>query len=262
MQLYKTEGLVVHCRDSGQSDKSLTVITRELGKIYVHARGARKLTSKFLSASQLFAYSSFVVDMKDGKAILHEADVINSFFGLRTSVTKMALASYFADVLDNISVQKNDDDGSLNLTLNCLYLLSEDKKDESLIKAVFEMKICECIGLYPDISGCDICGKDGEEAWYLDVMNGRLLCSGCLHGMQKENNGNNGDAFGEASLMIPVTKAELSVMQRILYSDAKRAFSFKADEGLLKRVSGITEAYLQSMLECEIKSLKFYKDLA
>lgn len=260
MQLIKTEGLVVRASDSGQSDKNLTVITKDLGKVYVYARGARNINSKFLSASQLFAYSSFVIDLKDGRGVLHEGDLKMNFFKLRSSVTKMALASYFADVLDGISVEKGEDDGSLALTLNCLYLLSEDKRPEALIKSVFEMKIAECIGLYPDLSACDICGKLIADHYYLDVMNGRLICGECGLGSSEKKDADSGDVQG-ATAVIGISGGALTVLQRILYAEKGKQFSFSVSDKIMKEVSSITEAYLMNQLEYEPKTLKFYKDL-
>ncbi|MBQ1436248.1 MAG: recombination protein O N-terminal domain-containing protein, partial [Clostridia bacterium] len=53
----ETDGLVIREYPKGERDKLLIVLTPEMGRISVWARGARSPKSPLLSVSQLLSYS-------------------------------------------------------------------------------------------------------------------------------------------------------------------------------------------------------------
>ena len=57
----KTDGIVLREVAYQDSDKLLTVLTREYGKLTVRARGVRSSRSRSKAACQLLAYSEFTL---------------------------------------------------------------------------------------------------------------------------------------------------------------------------------------------------------
>lgn len=57
--LTKCEGIVLRTNDYGETNKIITLLTREHGKIGVLARGAKKPNSRLSAISQPFLYASF-----------------------------------------------------------------------------------------------------------------------------------------------------------------------------------------------------------
>ena len=173
------EGLVVNAINCGESDKMLTLITRQYGKMSVYCRGGRRISSKFMTASLKFSYGDYVINKTDKLNILQEANAKISFFGLQKDICAAALADYIAEVLTDVSVEEEPDEKTLDLGLNCLYVLSEGKRAPDVVKTVFEWRLIERLGIYPDLSGCCRCGKADKSWYYLDVMNGELTCRDC-----------------------------------------------------------------------------------
>lgn len=59
--LTKCEGIVLRTNDYGETNKIVTLLTREHGKIGVMARGAKKPNSRLSAVSQPFLYGSFLM---------------------------------------------------------------------------------------------------------------------------------------------------------------------------------------------------------
>ena len=94
------KGVVLTHKPIGEQDRFIDILTADRGVIEVLVKGAAKISSKTGSATQLFAYSEFsLADRKGGSYFLSSVSPVRIFYGLRSSVTAVALASYFSQVL-------------------------------------------------------------------------------------------------------------------------------------------------------------------
>ncbi len=57
---YRVQGIVIRSMDYGEGNKIITLFTRELGKMSVVARGAKKVKSRYGSSAQLFTYGDYL----------------------------------------------------------------------------------------------------------------------------------------------------------------------------------------------------------
>ena len=95
---FVTAGLVLRETETKESDKILTVLTPELGRISVIAKGARSRRSKYTAACQLLAYGEMTLRRKGEWYYLAEASTIELFDGVRQDIERLALAAYFAEL--------------------------------------------------------------------------------------------------------------------------------------------------------------------
>lgn len=95
-----TAGLVLRETVTRETDKILTVLTPDRGKISLIARGARRKNSRLAAACQLLAYSELTIYEKGQWFMLDEAETLELFTGLRTDFVALSLASYLADLTD------------------------------------------------------------------------------------------------------------------------------------------------------------------
>ena len=247
----KTKGLVIRETAVGESDKILTVLTPDIGKISVYCRGVRSIKSHRIAAAQLFCYDEITLIPKADKYTLGEAALIENFFDIRADIVKFALAQYFADVLCEISIENEDQSELLSLALNTLYTLTTDKS-ASLVKSVFELRALCAIGLTPDLSGCDVCSKV-ENEYYFDPIGGTVRCSDCfLSGV-----GN----VGQERAYLLLRRHVLRAMEFIIGANRKRIFAFTAETELLDDLSDVCEKYLLAQVGRGFDSLNFYKSL-
>ena len=99
-------GVVIRSCNSGESDRIITVLCAEYGKVTVLAKGARKTGSKFMSSASLYCYSTFTVQKEEEISFLREADAHNTFFGLHNSLPAIALAGYACAVCEDVATQR------------------------------------------------------------------------------------------------------------------------------------------------------------
>ena len=117
MELTNVRGLVVKETPVGEYDKLLTVVTEEMGRITVSGKAIRSLKSKHMPATQLFCYSSFTLKKSHGYYYISDSALIESFYGIRLDLDRLALASYLCDVAAEMAVEGVGDEELLRLTL-------------------------------------------------------------------------------------------------------------------------------------------------
>jgi len=259
MEQLRVNGLVVRENPMGDNDKLLTVITEEMGKIMISGKGVRSLRSKHMPATQLFSYSSFVLRKSHGYFYISDSTLNEAFFGIRMDLDKLALASYLCDVAAEFSVEGIGDEDLMRLTLNTLYALSNHPKlPLKQIKAAYEFRIAAIEGFKPNLVACDVCSAFENKTLYLDVMNGRLLCSDCLRNIRHTD-----DLVddGTAHIYLKLTPAVLEALRYTIYSPCNRYLFFSLEEKELLRYADICEKYLLNHIEHGFYSLEFYKSL-
>ena len=240
------QGIVLRVTDYNDRDALLTVLTRGHGRLTIKARGLRRKNSPLTAPCQLLAFGEFTLFEYRGQYTINEAHSIELFSSLRRSLTKLSLATYFAQVSETLSQEDLPNPELLSLLLNSLYALCNLKLPEAQIKAVFELRAACLSGYTPDLFGCHICGNQNPTRF--DLRAGLLECENCR---SSESDG----------IRLPVTPAILEAMRYICLCDPKRLFSFTIGEETLLQLANLTEAYLATQLERGFSTLDFYKSL-
>ena len=93
-------GLILRETETKETDKILTVLTAEMGKIPVIARGARRKNSRLAAACQLFAWSEMTLYKRGNWYYLDSADPEELFAGLQKDLVRFALAAYLAELTE------------------------------------------------------------------------------------------------------------------------------------------------------------------
>ena len=134
----KTEGLILRETDYKDTDKLLTVLTKDRGQLTLRARGCRSKGSKIKSGCQLMAFSEFTVFENRGYMVVDEAVPIELFMPLRNDIEALALASYFTQAAEILSQEDEPNPELLSLTLNSLFALSKGRKSQREYQMVMD----------------------------------------------------------------------------------------------------------------------------
>lgn len=253
MEQMKTRGLILKTVNLNDNDRIFTVLTADNGKITVMAKGIRSQKHKCFAAMQQFCYSEFVFERRTGMYFPVEARVIESFYNLRNSVEKLALAAYITDIVNAVPEEFPVEDEYFSFILNTLFLLAKADVDRQgmtelfRLKAIFELKtVCEN-GYMPEVTKCECCGG-GKNIELFDITNGRVICSDC-----KEK---------------PINCDTVSIdadIQKSLYaiccSDMRAALGVRPSASVCRRLSDIGELYLKNQMEIYLTSLDYLKNL-
>ncbi len=256
MEQICVRGLVVREYQVGENDKLLDIVTDEYGKLTVSAKGVKSLRNRNMASSQLFAYSTFTLRKRGKYYYISDSDSIELFFGLRTDIEKLALATYICDITDELAIEDIAEAELLKLTLNTLYALSEKKINVTQIKAAFEMRAASVAGFCPDLVACHGCGSYRPGEMYLDVMNGRLLCADCKpkYDAVAERHDD-----GTARLYLGMNDAVLDAVRYIIFSPETRYLSFRLDGTELSGLAYVCENYLLNHIGHGYQSLDYFK---
>ena len=256
------DGLILRERPSGESDKLLTVLTAEEGRITVIAKGARSSRSKLLSVCQLYNYVNLEYYEKNELRWASGGSVNESFFRISEDLEGAALAAYLSEVAMEITGEGVSAHEILRMLLNCLYCIRENKKPRAQIKAVFEWFSASVSGFSPDLCGCGACGKEIPESPWLDVMNGRLLCGECLRKRSGGSIPEEEDEYRARNILLPLDAFSLSSLRYMQSAPISRALAFGASDAEgMERLGRATEVYLLNHLERSFPTLDFYRNV-
>lgn len=260
MDRISVHGLCVRETDIGEADKVITLVTMEYGKISVSGKGVKSLKSRHMAATQPFCYSVFTLRKSKKYYYIEDSELIECFYELRSDLNRLSLAAYICDVCADASVENSPDVELLRLTLNALYAVNKGI-EPAKVKAAFELRCAAAIGFCPELSACDVCGREDDGEMYLDVMNGRLLCRDCKPRAEKEAELEAAEDGGTARLYIIVPRDVLSAMRYIVGAPVERFISFSIDGDGLYQLGVAGETYLINHLEHGFNTLEFYKSL-
>lgn len=239
-----TTGLVLRQVKVGEADQILTIFSPDLGVISASAKGSLRLKNKNFSACGLFCYSEFTLTAGRSSYFVENAQVKQGFHGISRTVEGVGLASYLAEAAAALSPMPPEAAPQLRLLLNCLYMISEQKRPLRQLKSIYEFRAMSMAGYMPRLLACAECGKyDGGE-FYLDPQGGQLLCAACA---DKARHVPNLDA------------GALYATRHICLAEDKKLFSFTLSEQSTKELNRVSEQYLLCHIDYAPKSLDFLK---
>ena len=257
MNEFKVKGLVIRSVNWKESDRLLTLYTAEMGVMTAVARGARNFKNKLFSATISLCYSSFVIVKRGEYYWIREAELLESFYGIRNNVESLALASYIAEVLCDVSIAEAEND-LLRLALNSLFAISEAKYSLDKVKAAFEIRAAAILGFMPDVTACAYCGERLGD-FYFEIMKGQLICYSCNDKRAKAHIEDENPH--ESHIVCLLSEGAKTALAYCIYSPLERLFSFKIPDSDMKLFCKATEEYLLNQLERSFKTLDFYNEV-
>lgn len=150
--------IVIRRRDAGESDRRLTVLTPELGKVDVMAKGARKPASRLAGISDPLCVSRLEVAQGKHNLFITQAQPLRSFPGLRTDFDRLeyalALCELYAAVLP---WQEPFPEAHELLTISLHHLEGHPKPLVALIWA--QVALLNLSGFLPEFGSCVVSGE-------------------------------------------------------------------------------------------------------
>ena len=242
--MIKTDGIVLREQQTGERDRLVTLLTREIGVIRAFVNGARNPKDKNAAATGLLCFSDFSIDKSQkGVFVVREASPKEVFFALRNDLVKLSLAQYFAELAYELSPREERADEFLRLLLNAIALLSGESRPSDQIKAVVELRMLTLSGYMPSLVACDGCGAFLTETMQFCPGSGRLFCSDCT----------------APEPHIDVSESVVSAMRHICFSEPEKVFAFRMSAAGCTALADVCERYLRMVVPARFRTLEFYK---
>ena len=157
----EVSGVVVSCMPIGEYDKRVVIITAELGRIHVFARGARRTNSKLLAGTDPLTFGAFKLISGRNAYTLIDVKIVNYFSELKMDIDRVYYGFYFLELASYFSRENIGEKVLVNLIYMAFKALEAklDKLTPEFIKAIFEWKIFQIEGIMPSIDGGVLLGK-------------------------------------------------------------------------------------------------------
>jgi DNA repair protein RecO (recombination protein O) len=176
------DALLLRAVDYGESDRIVTLLTRELGKVALIARGARRSKRRFGAALEPYALLRAEVGLGRGEVgRLAQAQIVKVFPGILRDLGKIELAGAALALVRDATPDHQPDPRVLDATIALLESLEEaDGAREELLLA-FQARLLALIGLAAGLDVCGHCGRRAPEgqAALFDPSLGAISCRAC-----------------------------------------------------------------------------------
>lgn len=240
----KVEGVIIKSIAYGETHKILTIMSKQLGKIGVIARGAKKPKSKFSACSQLFTYGTFLIQKRNGLGTLRQGDVTESMRKIREDIVKTAYAAYILELTDKVVEEGSGSPFLYNLLYKTLQAINEGK-DPEVMMFIYQLKMVDFLGIKPFLDGCETCGGTNGD-FVFSIKRAGFLCNSCVH---------------RDPYPIQISPQALKILRLLYYVDIDRLGNISVKKDTKEEIKKVLTIYYEEYSGLYMKSLKFLNQL-
>ena len=208
---HTSEAIILRARAYGESDKIVTFLTEDAGKLTGIAKGAKNSRRRFANCLDPFTKVRVHFRVRPGASLvfMDSCDLLLSPAAL-TTPTKFAYGSYLLELVDQFTAEAQP--------VREIYLLLAEGLDELGCAAatgtflrIFELRLLHHTGYEPRLTSCVECRRPvaALDHAFLDATRGSIVCTTC-------------GARGQS--LLPVsgeTLAELDAIKTATFADAR-----------------------------------------
>lgn len=155
--------IVLRRRDSGESDRRLTVLTREVGKIDIIAKGARKGGSRLAGSSDPLVSAKFSLATGKKNLFITQTQPLASFRGLRSDYERLTFALALCELYSVVIPWEEPFPEAFELLTTSLQALeTHEKPVVALVWA--ELQLLSMTGFLPAFDRSCLDGEPVKEA--------------------------------------------------------------------------------------------------
>lgn len=176
---FEGEAIVLGTVDYRDSDRVVTLLTRERGKVAAFAAGARRSKRRFAGALEPFTVLSVSLSERRGDLLFLDAcTVVEAHAGLRADLARLGHAGHAVELCRELCREREQQEPLYDALRAYLAALAGREAEPAALLA-FELAALEHVGLAPRFADCTICGVVVEGAALFDPPHGGVVCRGC-----------------------------------------------------------------------------------
>lgn len=248
MPAYKANAIILRRIPLGETDKILTLYTREYGKLAAVAKGARRTTSRIAGASEPLMFLRAL--LADGRNfdVLTQAEIRESFPMIRTDFNLFLRATYACEVIDRVSEERDPSPEAFDLLLSTLYVLQRAVDPDATLHS-FELRLMSQMGYEPQLSACAVCDRPLDDtagiiAAGFSPERGGTVCNACGQTLRND--------------LLPLSPDTNAWMQYLVECDDARALArVELAPVVREEMNRVLRSHLRYRLERDIRSTAF-----
>lgn len=245
MPVYKAEGIVLRRQVIGEADRTLTLFTREHGRLRAVARGTRRITSRLAGRVEPFTHSRFLLARGRSLDVVAQVEVIRAFSGIHQDLLRSAHAGYVAELVDRLLPERDPHEDVFALVLQVLAGLETADEEEAEVTALwFGLHLASDLGYRPEVETCVECGRSlpretagSVAAWGFAPDAGGALCPACSA------------AHAETVRVMP---GVLATCGYLLRAPAERAGRLRVPLAQRRELARLVQAHLEHQLDAKL----------
>lgn len=179
-----TAAIVLRARDYSESDRIVTLLTREHGKLSGIAKGAKKSRARFERKLEPFSHVMLYFRRRPhGQLVFitrgEAAELLQ--YRLEDDLGRFALGSYMLELADALTSEEAEAATAYTILTDALAALCR-RPASAAIRQAFELKMLAWAGYGLEFSRCRVCGAATEsenEPVFFVVARGGVVCSRC-----------------------------------------------------------------------------------
>ncbi len=243
MPVYKANAVVLHRINLGETDKILTLLSRESGKLNAVAKGARRPTSKLSGATELFTFSKMLLATGKSLDIISQGEIRESFPALRDDLALMTRATYLCELTDRFVEEREPNQDLFDLLLSALYLMQRKADEPDVIVHAYELRLLTERGYAPQIYACVKCGET--------VLRARMSFSPSLGGILCA-----ADRFTTDDA-ISIARETVDFMRSLMQGEPEEVVGLAPTAVALRETARCMRWYIRYRSERDLKSAEF-----
>lgn len=244
LRLYRVAAITLRHHNFAETDRLVTLFSRERGKVRGIAKGVRRPKSRLAAGLQPFTYARLQLAVGSNLDVITQCEVVEPFAALREDLARMAWGSYLMELLDSAVPEHEASPRIFNLTLHTLRALRESPP--LTVVNAFQVRLSHLLGYGPLWEACANCGgalaADGHS---FSASSGGMLCRRC-RGVD--------DAMRLTGAAITASRALLSDPQQMALNGLSTAAATQLFEAL--------RAHLEARLDRRFRSPRIARLLA
>jgi len=242
----RVEGIILRHQRWGEADRILTIFTRELGKIRAIAKGARKTQSRKAGHLEPFMQTALLLAQGRDWWIVTQADTVEAFLPLREDLQKTGYAAYIIELSDKFTYEDGPNPSLYRLIIETMWHLAADQPVFIVIH-YYEIRLLDILGFRPQLFQCVICQEEIQAIdQYFSALHGGVVCPNCAHKSEDSRR---------------ISMDALKYLRHFQRSTYQQALAANPDESTENEVEGIMQWYLTFLLERNINSQAFIREV-
>jgi DNA repair protein RecO (recombination protein O) len=246
-RVYPVEAVVMRRLSIGETDRVVTLFTRDRGKIRAIAKGARGPKSRLAGLTEPFTHARLLLAQGQNLEVLTQGEVRSAFAEIRKDLERIGYASYFVELLDTGLEERQPVAELWDLLVAALGVLETATTPDVLARA-FELHTMTLFGYEPSLHACVLDGAPltlPGSAFH--PLRGGMVCNRCARSTPGA---------------VAVSSATFDALCALAVEPLVRAARSTLDPEVRAELSRCLLPYVRHHTDAPLRSLQFLDDVS
>jgi len=263
----KTSAVILSSRSGDRGRKNLVCFTRQLGKLYVIAAGARKSSNHFGAGTESLCQVEIMVHWRPGRPyhLLTGMSLIDPYWHLNDNLIALSLASQAAEITDRLTEPEHPIPELYDLVCFILSSLDSIHPPRQRFLWYFAIHALTLLGWEPVLDRCAHCGttvitgsachsQAREESrtaptLYFSPSDGGILCPGCARNLHRD--------YAGTRMIFSLNRQTFNYLLKLSTARPSEIINIAIPKSVGKELSTALSGYLEWFLPVRLKSSQF-----